>query len=38
MRGFSLVAAAAFAAALMSAQPSIVQTSDAELARQAARR
>ena len=38
MRGFSLVAAAAFAAASMSAQPSIAQTSDAELVRQAARR
>jgi len=38
MRGFWLVAAAAFAAASMSAQPSIAQASDAELARQAARR
>jgi len=36
MRGFSLVAAAAFAAASMSAQPSIAQTSDEELARKAA--
>jgi len=37
-QGFSLLAAAAFAAASMSAQPSIAQASDAELARQAARR
>jgi hypothetical protein len=36
MRGFSLVAAAAFAAASVSAQPSIAQTSDEELARKAA--
>lgn len=36
MRGLSLAAATSFAAGLMSAQPSIAQTSDAELARQAA--
>lgn len=36
VRGFSLLSVAAFSAALMGSQPSTAQTSDAELARQAA--